>query len=95
MTRAAWTPGPWSHEWHKGAFHVTDSCGLDVAITCAMGDSQEHANARLIAAAPDLAEALRALLRVDVASENGRYCPDRADVQERARRMLARVESGT
>lgn len=60
------TPGPWiAHTAHE-SLRVPDSvnaeCGLHVCDVASYGSapSQRHANARLIAAAPDLLEALRA-----------------------------------
>lgn len=58
------------------------------SIDCKGPSREERDNALLLAAAPALAEALRELLRVDVASEAGRYCPDRAERQQQARNAL-------
>ena len=50
------------------------------------------ANARLIAAAPNLLAALRDLLRVDCMAEAGMYRADRSEVQDRARAAIAKAE---
>lgn len=60
-----YTPGPWQMSHIGGAYqHVihTDGGGLlaKTPITTAKGHDENEANARLIAAAPDLAAALRA-----------------------------------
>jgi len=51
-----WTPGPWTQE----VCHIADRNGYYVAIASLHGKDPEEreANARLIAAAPELAEAL-------------------------------------
>lgn len=62
---AAHTPGPWRHRKHNGE-HIIDSTtqyGLPVyvatLITVAPEQGDNEANARLIAAAPELLETLR------------------------------------
>jgi hypothetical protein len=54
------TKGPWSVGGPTGCLN---QIGIDPAIGCAYGAGEEvKANARLIAAAPDLLEALQALM---------------------------------
>ncbi len=55
------TPGPWktTHSEVNG-YRVSDSTGWGVAVV--LKDTNDEANARLIAAAPDMLEALRELL---------------------------------
>ena len=54
----AFAPGPWSpHTTDMGA--VTTICDSNGSPICRMVDEQDHAHARLIAAAPSLFEALR------------------------------------
>jgi hypothetical protein len=55
------TPGPWTHQEYK--FIRSDEGGLDVATITGWGllSQTNRANARLIAAAPDLLEALEEL----------------------------------
>jgi len=57
------TPGPWVAEPQigKGAW-VKGSDGQWAALSCGTDDANGAANARLIASAPDLLEALRQLL---------------------------------
>ena len=73
------TPGPW-YDWlphgcdggcrtirteegrARGSYH-----GAEIAYTCGLADDDEDkANARLIAAAPDLLEALKAITKVEM-----------------------------
>lgn len=97
MTAAKHTPGPWSvsEEWDgtsikAGQFHVThtiQSCGFhseeeDKAVT--------QANARLIAAAPELLEALRALAEEAFANMRG----GRQDLIDDARAAIAKATGG-
>lgn len=84
------TPGPWKVDEDDD---VVSATGLWVAF--AYGDSEEEAkhNARLIAAAPDLLEALRALLSaaermVDKAPVMGRT---EAEAMDRARLAIDRA----
>lgn len=64
------TPGPWRTSYNFGvAHHVVRQAGGLIAV-CDAGDyatgrAEGEANARLIAAAPDLVEVARLLLRVD------------------------------
>ncbi len=69
-TRITHTPGPWSAQWIGGNYAVRDEEGHGVAFTNSAarssaavrskvdGDEEPQANARLIAAAPELLEAL-------------------------------------
>lgn len=57
------TPGPWSAEHWAGKWYVVDH--IDISVASISRDSE--ANANLIAAAPDLLEALEGLL---VTAEN-------------------------
>ena len=77
-----WTPGPWRRERARGADEyqiVGDGWGItNVApLLRAGGCSEGEANARLIAAAPDLVEALEMVLD-DPSALDGR--PRTADV---------------
>lgn len=58
------TPGPWKVE---GGYCVTDNNGINIlgeTLSDAIGLEEHQANARLIASAPDLLEAVRALLEM-------------------------------
>lgn len=70
-TGVAHTPGPWSCEriWDTPAsrIHARVDGGVPIALAEAFtmrAPGEKEANARLIAAAPDLLEALRGVLRV-------------------------------
>lgn len=58
--------------WHQGGYEVQDDKG---ALICNLsgwrGEQQTLANARLIAAAPELLEALKTLIDMDVAYQRG------------------------
>ena len=58
------TPGPWTvHSCEMRPHHeITAECGRRIATQNDYHDGQDKANARLIAAAPELLTALRALL---------------------------------
>ena len=56
---AGHTPGPWSLE--EGRV-LTEGGWLLASLPYTLGDEEDRANARLIAAAPDLLEACKALL---------------------------------
>jgi hypothetical protein len=98
------TPGPWiAHTAHE-SLRVPDSvnaeCGLHVCDVASYGaaPSQRHANAHLIAAAPDLLEALNyieAVCRAKAGARNGTV--DLADLREFAsiaRAAIAKAEGG-
>ena len=81
-----YTPGPWFFSEPIGAEHaeVRDKDGRRIAVTIGgypMRTRTEDANARLIAAAPELLEALEelSLLMDDV--RNGEYTPDHLTTQ--------------
>lgn len=59
----AHTPGPWETKWPKFNCSIESRGGVvaTVYIGHTLGDSESQANASLIAAAPDLLEALKAL----------------------------------
>jgi len=61
-TKSTHTPAPWSVE-KRG--HADDICAKGYGVVCEMPDepdSEARANARLIAAAPDLLEACKGVL---------------------------------
>lgn len=72
-----WTPGPWGIDWNVSRLDVFNSDGGTLVSTLRRStrsndiDNVVQANARLIAAAPELYEALRAIL-----AEWQYYAPD-------------------
>lgn len=103
MTAPKWTPGPWvvdADDRDYGACVRTSAepcvsvawCGPASAVS-AFGSysvllEEVHANARLIAAAPDLAEALEAVI-ADITADNDTWAPDSS--VELARAALAKA----
>jgi hypothetical protein len=65
------TPGPWFSQYDDNGFYEigSEAVSLRLAFTHGEGDTDE-ANARLIAAAPELLEALKDLLYQAKLSEN-------------------------
>lgn len=65
MSETKHTPGPWQVliRWARTGFPlvVKDEAGADICTVAMTGDKSDQANAYLIAAAPDLLEALVAL----------------------------------
>jgi hypothetical protein len=75
------TPGPWRSDLDKGEWYVVDAEHTIVAeLPGAYGEAQ-RANAHLIAAAPELYEALR---RISLAEADGLDCARDSMVLERA-----------
>ena len=91
---APFTPGPWTTDWDDsgqwyvniGGFHVSGT-----ALRGGEGDCVEAANARLIAAAPDLYEALKDCIKA-LESHQDIYSGVYADALEKAERELENVE---
>lgn len=86
---AGHTPGPWetSHDGH-GGIYVGDKNGRQVGFVSLR--SEQEANARLIAAAPELLEALRDLL----ADYDGSIEPGESALIDKARAAIAKVKGG-
>lgn len=61
MSETKWTPGPWSVNWARTGAEIFAHDGKWL-MTMERPPSQIHANAHLIAAAPELYEALEAML---------------------------------
>ena len=94
MEQQKHTPGPWEAEWHrkykqwnvfpesgKAVVSVTDLCGE-------YSKEETEANARLIAAAPELLEALQGLL--DCMAIPSSICKERP-AYEAARAAIAKA----
>lgn len=89
MSAAQHTPGPWRIQGHDGDVKIIDSKGEALAtVHCMYGvdDPEGHANARLIAAAPELLEL--ALLAAEVG------CHERAVdfLRDKARAAIAKAK---
>lgn len=67
MSDTPWTKGPWMID-GLSEWLVRDHCGNRVA-SCSLGRDETLANANLIAAAPDMAEALAAFIAIDEDSD--------------------------
>ena len=100
-----WTPGPWSvdpdnregMEWNN---HIVAAPGIRVCFM-ANGGSDEaaqarcEANARLIAAAPDLVAMLREVTdAADAVARDNFMWPECELAVRRARALLAKIEGG-
>lgn len=97
------TPGPWADEHdplgYSGERRVWSSNGRNIALIRPVGDPEETlANAHLIAAAPDLLEALDAIIGVQELSHNAAgftmvYCSRSNFARARAAIAKARGEA--
>lgn len=89
------TPGPWRIErvaTLKSEWSIDDEYGEPIAITMPrLDEDQEDANARLIAAAPDLLAALE-MLADHAPSVFAGFRP--ADAYEQARAAIAKAKGG-
>lgn len=92
------TPGPWAHVWRedRGNFRIGPDDGktMPVASTVNQGDREnEEANARLIAAAPELLASLSEIVRKSHLRP-GRHedCHVHPDLIARARAVLASIQ---
>ena len=89
------TPGPWSalrceHGWHigpqpAGVCSISDNSGGERR-------DQQEANARLIAAAPEMLEALRAIIYASDKCQGHRNCDHNMTGWTLGRAVLAKVE---
>ena len=86
---ATHTPGPWKVSSHQTQIH-SERYGLVAALQRFTEKSTTHANARLIAAAPEMYEVLSELL--DTLEMSKGYGFD--EEYEKLREVLAKVEGG-
>lgn len=85
------TPGPWEAGQYGNSFIVTAKGGMyDVAVVRNIGNEDNAANARLIAAAPDLLEALRQLRDAFIVTS----VEMQADAMRAARAAIAKATGG-
>lgn len=93
MSEKKWTKGPWIY--HTDGDRAVYSGYADMPVICQSPISKQynkewHANAHLIAAAPELYEALEeALLLVDMSTSYRRV-----DIAQQARKVLAKARGG-
>lgn len=67
------SPKPFDGPWYVDGAHIRDANGYALAsVPHTLGDDSDRANAQLMAAAPDLVDALRLLL----GAVNSRYTPE-------------------
>ena len=88
---ATHTPGPWKVSSHQTQIH-SERYGIVAALQRFTEKSTTHANARLIAAAPELLEQCKLFEKV----LNELVVMGEADIEERdkLREVLAKVEGG-
>jgi hypothetical protein len=101
------TPGPWRVDWH-GDGYASGESSVELAclphdtfdaieIMCALGSraslAEHEANARLIAAAPDLLEAIKALSASIFAPDDGRS-PELSAALRMTVSAIAKAEGG-
>ena len=100
MIKTKHTPGPWSIN-RAAATHVQDArergiaaCGgyYSTDAKLAMADGEQEANARLIAAAPELLDALRGLLAARDSTTMGRERELYEEWIPKARAAVAKAE---
>ena len=63
--KAQHTPGPWQQS-ARQPYSVIGTCARDICMILDSGSDIQKANARLIAAAPELLDALKALMSRDL-----------------------------
>jgi hypothetical protein len=84
------TPGPWKATADPYSDVVVDAAGVELCVM--VGSGPQADNARLIAAAPELLEALRDLVQLEA---DGRAESESAiEYWERARAAIAKAEGG-
>ena len=95
----AHTPGPWfTRREGFSTVYIEARIGggmLQEVAACgptAAGIGQQKANAQLIAASPELLEALQSLIDMDIAYQRG---PKVSDAVDKARAAIAKATGGT
>ena len=86
-----YTPGPWEYNWNATRW-VIDSAPAH-AIACTAGYEPENkANARLIAAAPEFADAARKALAGNPLMDGGEFIAISREAYDAFRALLARID---
>lgn len=87
------TPGPWKATFKAGTYLIQSPEWRTIALA-GYTDSEDDANARLIAAAPDLLEAIRSMVDMFERHIDGREGPDDAAARwDKARAAIAKAET--
>jgi len=94
MSETTHTPGPWLVTGGNATPCVNDLTGRDVAWPSRRRGYPAMANARLIAAAPELLDALRDVVSYYVVRIGGKVDTRRAAALDRARAAIAKAEGG-
>ena len=103
--KAAHTPAPWLIEWNTAqggeGHYITDSKDMaELSRIAAVlfhddTDGETRANARLIAAAPDLLEIARAIVAIcDIGKYADMACMEGSPLVDAARDAIAKAEGG-
>lgn len=94
MTKPQFTPGPW-HRSPNGDYITDNNNCYVVQVTGAseLAKPIAHANARLIAAAPELLEVLERLIeRIDINGGLGEYKGGKAFILDDARNIIRKAK---
>ncbi len=86
------TPAPWKLEGTTTICNADQTVGIAHISTYSTEPSEAEANARLIAAAPELLEALQKIVAIHMESHNPMQA--RGDMHEAARAAIAKAEGG-
>lgn len=97
-SRGAWTPGPWHYVTGpalKGRYHIVeDADGALMICECWDGDDDatQEANARLIAAAPQFADAARKAVTGNALMDGGEFVAIPREAYDAFRVLLRKIE---
>jgi hypothetical protein len=89
IVTAKHSQGPWEADKHNGCKTIRDREGNDIADTCGMEEYIDLANANLMAAAPDILEALKRFLEY---GDVFRYRTGERSPYEQAQEAIAKAE---
>ena len=89
------TPGPWKVSKNGNDIEMANSDNAGIATLYAISELQDKANAKLIAASPEMLEALKAMTEhyVDLvnSSDAGSWNPEEEDVVKKAREVITKA----